>query len=259
MDIEVILVVIVVGIIIAFHYIQAITSISDELQAIDHTAIVSECVLLTLDGLELTCVQVAASVCIVPGILIIIVLVIVQVLSRNNLEPALAYAGTVLNAVEVSPLSSVLSINAIRGCSTVACSVIVLRCLVNIDRPLSGHCAVLIKLVLLTIDGLALLSIAIRSLYLLTIGLEVEPTALILVIIEYRGNIIISSCLIVCDIHLQPASGHSTIVLAAEVVIAFLEAVTICIINTLCVVLIYPTVQHLAFVIECILLAVYSL
>src|SRR5699024_12245732 len=53
--------------------------------------------------------------------------------------------------------------------------------------------------------------------------------------------------------------GHSTVIRTAEVVIAFLESVTLAVINVLSIISINPAPKHLALVIESILLAVDSL
>ena len=200
----------------------------------------------------------AASICVVPGILIIIVFVFIQKFGTDNLEPALAYPSTIFNTIIVSPCLAVLSLLLSSRCA--CCR----RCrwlLISIYRPLSYHCAVLVKCVLLTIDGLILGLISILRVNLLTIGLKVEPTALILIISKYWCNLFISiiGCFIICDIHLQPANSHCAIVFTAKVVDTFLEAITVCVVNALCIVFSYPAIQHTAFIVKCIFLAVYSL
>mgnify|MGYP007002626799 CR=1 FL=1 len=77
-------------------------------QAIDHAAIVIKCILLAFDCLEFAGIQMTASICVVPGIFIIIVLLFIQKFGTDNLEPALAYAGAVVNIVEVLPCLAVL-------------------------------------------------------------------------------------------------------------------------------------------------------
>ena len=209
---EVILVIEVVGIMIISVYAQALISFIflDELQTVQHTAVITECILLALDGLELACVQIAAAICIVPEVLVIIVLIFVQVLSRNYLEPALAYAGTIFNTIEVLPGLGILGIECLTGNYLCRRSYIGSECvrigtqIILIQRPLSYHCAVLVESVLLTIDSLILGSVAVLSEDLLTIGFEVEPTCLILIIVECSSGVlvVIVGCFIVCDIQL---------------------------------------------------------
>ena len=144
---------------------------------------------------------------------IIIIFVLVQHFSCYYFEPALAYTGTILNGVEVSPCLGVLSVVSCTipsfrsGCyiNRSLCSLFGLRSdllITFIQRPLSYHSAVLIKCVLLTIDSLIFGSFAIVSLDHLTIGLEVEPTGLIFIIIECCCSIliIIIGCFVVCNV-----------------------------------------------------------
>ena len=140
---------------------------------------------------------------------------------------------------------------------TISCSQLI--SIFTIQGPLCCHSTVLIKCIFLTIDGLLFCFSCSISLNLFTVRLEVEPTGLILIIIEYWSKLVIAGCFIICDIHLQPANGHSTVILATKVIITCLEAIAICIIDALCAIFCYPTVKHLAFFIESILLAVYSL
>ena len=95
-----------VRIIVISPYSQAlgILVFIDELQSVNHTAVIAERILLAFDGLELTGVQIAAAVCVVPVVLIIIVFLFIQVFSRNYLEPTLAYTGTILNTVSYTHL-----------------------------------------------------------------------------------------------------------------------------------------------------------
>ena len=77
-------------IIISYNAFKVVSAFFDELQAVNHTSIVSECILLALDGLELTGIQVAAAVCIVPCLFIIIIpylhllVVVVAKLAKKN-------------------------------------------------------------------------------------------------------------------------------------------------------------------------------
>ena len=87
----------------------AIVILLDELQTINHTTICSERILLTLDSLKFTSIDIARSICIIPCIFVIIVLTLIQIFSSNYLEPTLAYTRTVFNRVEISPCLRVFS------------------------------------------------------------------------------------------------------------------------------------------------------
>ena len=159
-----------------------------------------ECILLALDGLEFTCVQVTRSICIVPCIFIIIIFLFVQPFSRNNLEPALAYASAIFNRAEISPCLSILS-----SCRSTTCwkarSTDIIGSFLLIQRPLSYHCTVVIESVFLTIDGLFFSLALVSCLNHLTIGLEVEPTALIFIFVECWCNLVIVGCIIICNVY----------------------------------------------------------
>ena len=200
-------------IIISYNVFKVVSAFFDELQAVNHTSIVSECILLALDGLEFTSIQLAAAICIVPSIFIIIIFVLVQHFSCYYFEPALAYTRTILNRVEVSPCLGVLSVVSCTipsfrsGCyiNRSLCSLFGLRSdllITFIQRPLSYHSAVLIKCVLLTIDSFIFGSFAVISLDHLTIRFEVEPTCLIFIIVKCSCGIliIIIGSFVICNI-----------------------------------------------------------
>ena len=114
--------------------------------------------------------------------------------------------------------------------SSGACTVIAFFLkVILIQGPLCNHCAILVKCVLSAVDGLVFCAVSVFCIYLLTIGFEVEPAALILVIIKCSSGIfvIILGCFIVGDIQLNPANCHCTVILAAKVINAFLEAVPV--------------------------------
>ena len=216
---EIVLIIKVVCTIIISIYckIVVIVILQDEFQTSQHTTVITECILLALDGLELTSIQIATTICIVPEILIVIVLTLIQVFSRNYLKPSLAYTSAIFNAVEVLPCFTILSIVALTLPSFAdTCYRLVGRCcimtyivrsfllVIRIQRPLSYHCTILIKCILLTVDGLILGSVSFVRFNHLTIGLEVEPTCLILIIVECSSGVlvVIVGCFIVCDIQL---------------------------------------------------------
>ena len=126
------------------NYIQPIAFFFDELQTINHAAIIAERILFALNGFEFAGIQVTASICIVPSIFIIIKFIIVQILSSNYLEPALTYPGTIFNAIEVSPLLSILSINIYTASRTVRCRKGLLELALSVISSLSNdHSAAL--------------------------------------------------------------------------------------------------------------------
>ena len=214
-----------------------------QLQALLHTAIAVECILLVLDGLDLRSDQVAVAVCIVPVIIAILVLGLVQIVTRNDLEPGLAVTCTILRAGEVHEGLGVVSITL---------STLIIRC----GIPVSDHTAILIEAVLLAVNLLVQLAVAdaiavVGAVLLLTGALEIEPTDLVL-IPEAVARLCIF-CIIVGQSDLSPANGHSTVVLIAEVVLSLFPSgiaglsLTIAVTN--------PAVKHSALAVESVGLA----
>ena len=261
---EIILIVkwIVIIIIRFYDQVLVILILIDELQAVDHTSIIPERILLALDGLKLSGIQVAAAVCIVPCLFIIIIFVIVEIFSGYYLEPSLAYTGTVIHTAEVFPCLCIMGVfsaackdavsiavrtaNCVRLCSYAACAagaflyhgtgsssactvIAFFLKVILIQGPLCNHCAILVKCVLSAVDGLVFCAVSVFCIYFLAVGVEVEPAALILVIIKCSSSIfvIVLGCFIIGDIQLDPANCHCTVILAAEVINAFLEAVPV--------------------------------
>src|SRR5699024_9824130 len=117
-------------------------------QSIDHTAIVIESVLLTINGFDLVSIELTVTICIVPVVIAILVLAFLQIVARNNLEPTFGYASTVLRIVKVHEGFRV-SIKALTAftCSSSSSSHTV---------PITDHTTILVKAISLAIDGFSL-------------------------------------------------------------------------------------------------------
>ena len=208
----------------------------NSLQTGKHLAVAVERILLAVDGLDHVSIQSTIVLCIVPLSRAIVVSGLVQVLRRDLVEPALSSV-TSRTIIVVLPLSnSCIRIGGICGCKSII--------------PLEGHYASLIKSVLVAVDGLGLVLIAILSVNLLTVGVEVEPVVLLFLV---QSLVKSGLNLLIQNMQLSPASYLSTVI-GGTAVVHTVSPVSL--VGDSLTALIDPTPQHLSLVIEGVLLAV---
>ena len=116
-----------------------------EYQTVNHTAVVVERILFALDGLDHVGVNLAVAVRIVPVIVAVVVFILMQVITGNNLEPALGSACAVLGSAEIHKAAGIGG-NAL-GCGAVGS---------GLREPVGDHAAILVEAVFSAVDGLGL-------------------------------------------------------------------------------------------------------